>query len=108
MVPGLCVTIGHQLNESKGLKALRSGSISRLRHIRADSSGKVMAKWISFTATIVLLDDMPLFPKKCDGHLMFRGRRPHQDSPARLAYQWPKSAQLTCRYLSQIPNSRPI
>jgi hypothetical protein len=41
-----------------------------------------MAKWISFTATIVLLDDMPLFPKKCDGHLMSeadaRARTPHR------------------------------
>ena len=64
------------LNESKRLKPLRGGSICRLRHIRADSSGKVMAKWISFTATIVL-DDMPLFPKNMRlGCLMFRRIKP--------------------------------
>jgi hypothetical protein len=74
----------------KCLTALPVGRFYRFEHIVPYSSGKVVAKWISFTATIVLLDDMPLFPKKCDGHLMFRGRRPHQDSPTRLACQWPK------------------
>jgi hypothetical protein len=44
MVPGLCVTIGRQLNESKRLKSLRSRSICRLKHIEANSSGKVVAK----------------------------------------------------------------
>jgi hypothetical protein len=44
MVRGLCDTIGRQLNEYKRLEPLRSGSICRLRHIRADSSGKVVAK----------------------------------------------------------------
>jgi hypothetical protein len=43
-VPGLCVTIGRQLNESKRLTAVSARSICRLRHIRTDSSSKVVAK----------------------------------------------------------------
>src|SRR6266568_2971547 len=45
-VPGLCVTIGRQLNESKRLKRLCSRSICRLEHIDTNSSGKVVAKWL--------------------------------------------------------------
>jgi len=40
-VPGLCVTIGRQLNESKRLSALRTRSIFRSKHIAANGSGKV-------------------------------------------------------------------
>ncbi len=45
-VPGLCVTIGRQLNESKPLSALRTRSIFRSKHIAANGSGKVVAKSI--------------------------------------------------------------
>ena len=45
-VPGLCVTIGRQLNESKRLSALRTRSIFRSKHIAANGSGKVVAKSI--------------------------------------------------------------
>jgi hypothetical protein len=44
LVPRLCATIGHQLNEFDGLSSLRSPSISRLEHIDPNSSGKVVAK----------------------------------------------------------------
>jgi hypothetical protein len=44
MVPGLCATIGHQLNEFKHLKAVRSCQIFRLEPIETNSSGKVVAK----------------------------------------------------------------
>lgn len=44
MVAGLCDTIGRQLNESKRLEALRTIAIYRLEHIRANDSGKVVAK----------------------------------------------------------------
>ena len=44
MVPRLCVTIGHQVNEFKRLTALHSHSIYRLEQIVANSSGKVVAK----------------------------------------------------------------
>jgi hypothetical protein len=43
-VPGLCVTIGRQLNEFMRLKLLRAPSIFRSEHIEANSSGKVVAK----------------------------------------------------------------
>ena len=69
-VPGLCVTIGRYWYLFNRLTALSGGRFYRFEHIVSYSSGKVVAKWTSFTATIVLLDDMPLFPKKCDGHLM--------------------------------------
>ena len=45
MVAGLSVTIGRQLNESKRLMPLPSRPISRFKHIAANSSGKVVAKW---------------------------------------------------------------
>ena len=81
-VAGLCVTIGRYWYLFKRLTALPASRFYRFEHIETYSSGKVVAKWISFTATIVLLDDMPLFPKKCDGHLMSeadaRARTPHR------------------------------
>jgi UDP-N-acetylenolpyruvoylglucosamine reductase len=43
-VPGQCVTIGLQRNEFQRLKSVRSGSIFRLEHTGANSSGKVVAK----------------------------------------------------------------
>ena len=49
MVPGLSVTIGHQLNQSKRLKLVWDGSICRFEHIGANSSGKVVTKWASET-----------------------------------------------------------
>ncbi len=43
-VPGLCVIIGHQVNESKRFTALRAGRFYRFEHIVPNSSGKVVAK----------------------------------------------------------------
>ena len=45
MVPGLSVTIGRQLNESKRLELVLGGLKYRLGPIRADGSGKVVTKW---------------------------------------------------------------
>ncbi len=53
-VPGLCVTIGRQLNEFERLKSLRSRSIYRLDHIGANSSGKVVAKSAPASSTTIL------------------------------------------------------
>ena len=44
MVPRLRVTIGHQVNEFKRLKPLRSHPIYRFEHIATNSSSKVVAK----------------------------------------------------------------
>ena len=44
VVPGLCVTIDHQLNELKRLKRLRDRSNYRLEHMGTNSSGKVVTK----------------------------------------------------------------
>ncbi len=44
MVPGPCVTIGHQLNQFKRLYSLRSPSIFPFSHIVAHSSFKVHSK----------------------------------------------------------------
>jgi len=43
-VPGLCVTIGRQVNESKRLEPVRTGRFFRFEHIRANGSGKVLTK----------------------------------------------------------------
>jgi hypothetical protein len=43
MVPGLCVTIVRQLNESKRLEAVHTIAIYRLEQIAANGSGKVVA-----------------------------------------------------------------
>ncbi len=43
-VPGLCVTIGRQVNEFNSFCCLRYEPIYRFEHIVAYSSGKVVAK----------------------------------------------------------------
>ncbi len=43
-VPGLCVTIGRQLNESKRFTALRVGRFYRFEHIVPNGSDKVVTK----------------------------------------------------------------
>jgi hypothetical protein len=44
IVPRLCVTIGHQMNEFNSFCWLRCETIDRFEHIVAYSSGKVVAK----------------------------------------------------------------
>jgi hypothetical protein len=44
MVPGLCVTIGHQLNESKRFTARQGSQFYRFEYIELNGSGKVIAK----------------------------------------------------------------
>jgi len=46
-VPGLCGTIGHQMNEFNSFCWLRDGSIYRFEHIETYSSGEVVAKSVN-------------------------------------------------------------
>jgi len=45
VVPGLCGTIGRQLNVSKRLKQVSNRSNYRFEHIVTNSSGKVVTKY---------------------------------------------------------------